>query len=149
MSAQYAVLLQNSLTTISSLDALAIFERLLKFSTISLFCWLAGFFAIFQSYLNVLAEIMTFADREFYTDWWNSASIRTYWSSWNKPVYQFMKRHIFLPLVGRGCSPILAQIVVFIVSGVLHEMLVGVPMHSILGVAFAGMMLSVAAHFCD
>lgn len=58
-----------------------------------------------------------------------------------------MKRHIFLPLVGRGCSPVVAQIVVFIFSGVIHEMLVGVPTHNILGVAFAGMMLQLPLIF--
>lgn len=72
-SAQYAApLLHNSLSHISSLDMAGIVERLMKLSTISLVVWLAGFFAIFQSLLNALAEVMRFGDREFYTDWWNS-----------------------------------------------------------------------------
>ena len=133
-SAQYAApLLQNSLATISNLDIPSIIERLLKLSSISLFCWLCGFFALFQSYLNLVAEILRFGDRAFYHDWWNSASVRTYWSSWNRPVYSFMKRHVYLPLVGRGCPPVVAQIIVFIISGILHEMIVGVPTHNILG----------------
>ena len=69
-SAQYAVpLLRNSLPIISGLDIPSILERLMKLSSISLFCWLAGFFAVFQSALNGLAELLKFADREFYTDW--------------------------------------------------------------------------------
>jgi diacylglycerol O-acyltransferase 1 len=133
-SAQYAApLLQNSLDKISSLDIVSIAERILKLSTISLFCWLAGFFALFQSFLNALAEITRFGDREFYTDWWNVSSVRTYWTTWNKPVYSFMKRHIYAPLVGRGVSPQVAQIIVFLFSGVLHELLVGVPTHNIIG----------------
>lgn len=133
-SAQYAApLLQNSLGGISSLDFTSILERLMKLSTISLFCWLAGFFALFQSFLNALAEVMRFGDREFYSDWWNSSTVRGYWTSWNKPVFQFMKRHIYSPLVARGLSPTAAQIVTFLFSGVLHELLVGVPTHNILG----------------
>lgn len=133
-SAQYAApLLQNSLGGISSLDVTSIIERLMKLSTISLFCWLAGFFALFQSFLNGLAEVMRFGDREFYGDWWNSHSIRTYWTSWNKPVSQFMKRHIYAPMVARGLPPIVAQIATFTFSAVLHELLVGVPTHNILG----------------
>lgn len=133
-SAQYAApLLHNSLFKIASLDLPSILERLMKLSTISLVIWLAGFFAIFQSGLNALAEIMRFGDREFYTEWWNSPSVGTYWRTWNKPVYHFMKRHIYAPLVGRGWSSNAASACVFVFSGVLHELLVGVPTHNILG----------------
>lgn len=133
-SAQYAVpLLRNSLPIISELDALQILERLMKLSSVSLFCWLAGFYAVFQSSLNFLAELLCFGDREFYGDWWNSPHLRAYWSSWNKPVYAFMKRHVYSPLVGRGCPPLLAQVFVFVFSAVLHELLVGVPTHNIIG----------------
>jgi diacylglycerol O-acyltransferase-1 len=133
-SAQYAApLLRNSLGKMASLDIVAILERLMKLSTISLVCWLAGFFALFQSFLNGLAELMRFGDREFYTDWWNSPSVGVYWRTWNKPVYQFMKRHVFSPLIGRGWSSGWASIMVFVFSGVLHELLVGVPTHNIIG----------------
>lgn len=132
-SAQYAApLLQNSLEKMQTLDYTSILERLLKLSTISLFCWLCGFFAFFQSFMNALAEIMMFGDREFYSDWWNAGSIRKYWTSWNKPVMAFMRRHVYAPLVGRGWNPIVAQVIVFIFSGLLHELLVGIPTHNII-----------------
>ena len=141
-SAQYAApLLHNSLSKISSLDLASILERLMKLSTISLIIWLAGFFAVFQSALNALAEVMRFGDREFYTEWWNSPSVGTYWRTWNKPVYHFMCRHIYSPLVARGWSSNAASMWVFVFSGVLHELLVGVPTHNILGVAFVGMVV--------
>jgi len=142
--AQYAVpLLRNSLDKMAVLDFPSILERLMKLSTISLIVWLAGFFALFQSFLNALAEILRFGDRQFYEDWWNSTSLKMYWSSWNKPVYYFMRRHIYSPLVGRGWSSQAASLWVYIFSGVLHELAVGVPTHNILGVAFLGMMLQV------
>ncbi|KAF2015276.1 hypothetical protein BU24DRAFT_421576 [Aaosphaeria arxii CBS 175.79] len=143
-SAQYAApLLQNSLDKIFQLDFVSITERVMKLSTISLFCWLCGFFALFQSFMNALAEVMKFGDREFYGDWWNVGSVRTYWTTWNKPVTNFMRRHIYAPLVGRGVPPAAAQIIVFFISGVLHELLVGIPTHNVLGVAFAGMMFQI------
>lgn len=133
-SAQYAApLLRNSLNKMASLDIASIIERLMKLSTVSLIIWLAGFFALFQSFLNALAEIMRFGDREFYTDWWNSPSVGTYWKTWNKPVYHFMKRHIYSPLIGRGWTPQAASVMVFVFSGILHELLVGVPTHNIIG----------------
>jgi diacylglycerol O-acyltransferase-1 len=133
-SAQYAApLLRNSLDTIFTQDLVAIFERVMKLSTISLFCWLCGFFALFQSFLNALAEVMKFADRDFYGEWWNVSNIRSYWTTWNKPVTNFMRRHIYSPLVGRGCPAWLAQTIVFLFSGILHELLVGIPTHNVLG----------------
>ncbi len=141
-SAQYAApLLRNSLNKIASLDVASIVERLMKLSTVSLIIWLAGFFAIFQSILNALAELMRFGDREFYAEWWNSPSVGTYWRTWNKPVYHFMRRHIYSPLIGRGWSQNTASTMVFVFSGFLHELLVGVPTHNILGVAFVGMLV--------
>ncbi|KAI4255073.1 MAG: hypothetical protein LQ352_002747 [Teloschistes flavicans] len=141
-SAQYAApLLHNSLAKISTMDVASIAERLMKLSTISLVIWLAGFFAVFQSLLNALAEIMRFGDREFYTEWWNSPSVGNYWRTWNKPVYHFMRRHIYSPLVGRGFGSGFASAMVFVFSGLLHELLVGVPTHNILGVAFVGMVV--------
>lgn len=136
-SAQYAApTLANSLNKVASMDIGSIIERLMKLSIISSIIWLAGFFAVFQSALNALAEIMRFGDREFYTDWWNAPSVGAYWRNWNKPVYNFMKRHIFLPLLARGWSPVAASAMVFIFSGILHELLVGIPTHNILGRSF-------------
>lgn len=133
-SAQYAApVLRNSLDKIATLDFASIIERLMKLSTISLIIWLAGFFAIFQSILNALAEVMQFGDREFYTEWWNSPSVGVYWRTWNKPVYHFMRRHIYSPLTGRGWSANAASAMVFVFSGFLHELAVGVPTHNILG----------------
>ena len=133
-SAQYAApVLKNSLDRMASKDITRIIERLMKLSTISLVIWLAGFFAIFQSILNALAEVMRFGDRQFYGDWWNSSSVGAYWRSWNKPVYHFMRRHIYTPLVERGWSSSAASVIVFIFSGFLHELAVGIPTHNILG----------------
>ncbi|KID86562.1 diacylglycerol acyltransferase DGAT2 [Metarhizium guizhouense ARSEF 977] len=141
-SFQYAApVLQNSLDKIASLDFLMILERLLKLSTISLVIWLAGFFALFQSFLNALAEVLRFGDRSFYDDWWNSESLGAYWRTWNRPVYTYFKRHVYVPMIGRGWSPWAASCAVFFVSAVLHEVLVGVPTHNIIGVAFLGMFL--------
>ncbi|KAF2481699.1 MBOAT, membrane-bound O-acyltransferase family-domain-containing protein [Neohortaea acidophila] len=147
-TAQYAVpLLNNSLEDISQLNLINMIERVLKLSTISLVCWLAGFFAIFQSFLNGLAELMYFADREFYTDWWNVSTVRVYWTSWNRPVTNFMKRHVYAPMVSRGVPSTVAQILTFLFSGFLHELLVGVPTHNLLFVAFFGMLLQLPLIF--
>lgn len=79
LSAQYAApTLQNSLRAWKEWDLAAMVERVLKLSTISLVIWLAGFFALFQSFLNALAEIMKFADRSFYDDCMSGPHILSY-----------------------------------------------------------------------
>ncbi|KAK4192013.1 diacylglycerol O-acyltransferase 1 [Podospora australis] len=141
-SAQYATpVLQNSLDKIASLDYFSIIERLLKLSTISLVIWLAGFFALFQSFLNALAEVTRFGDRSFYDAWWNSEGLGMYWRTWNKPVYHFFRRHVYSPMRARGWSHKTASFCVFTASAILHELLVGVPTHNLIGVAFLGMFL--------
>jgi len=73
-AAQYATpLLHNSLDKMATLDFMSISERLLKLSTVSLLIWLAGFFALFQSFLNLEAELTRFGDREFYEAWCKSS----------------------------------------------------------------------------
>ena len=44
-----------------------------------------------------------------------------------------MKRHIFSPLIARGWSYLTASLVVYTFSAILHEMLVGIPTHNIIG----------------
>ncbi|KAJ1305060.1 hypothetical protein OPQ81_000100 [Rhizoctonia solani] len=142
LSAQYAApTLQNSLRAWREWDVAAMVERVLKLSTISLVIWLAGFFALFQSFLNALAEVMRFADRSFYDDWWNSDSLGTYWRTWNKPVSNYFRRHVFSPLMGRGYSFQFAAFMVFSLSALLHELAVGIPTHNLIGVAFMGMLI--------
>ncbi|KAJ8097047.1 MBOAT, membrane-bound O-acyltransferase family-domain-containing protein [Lipomyces tetrasporus] len=144
LSAQYAVpTLENSLVHFHSLQFMGIMERLMKLASISMAIWLAGFFCIFQSGLNALAEVMRFGDRSFYDDWWNSKSVGEYWRLWNKPVTNYFRRHIYVPLVRRGWKSATASVMVFFVSAVLHELLVGVPTHNVIGVAFSSMILQI------
>lgn len=70
LTVQYATpVLKNSLPALGSLNIPIILERLMKLSTVSLVIWLAGFFALFQSFLNALAELLEFGDREFYLEY--------------------------------------------------------------------------------
>jgi hypothetical protein len=74
---------------------------------------------------------MHFADRKFYDAWWNSGSMGAYWRLWNIPVHGYFKRHIYVPLRRRGWSSRMASTVVFVISAVIHELLLGVPTHAV------------------
>ncbi|KAF9435688.1 hypothetical protein BGZ76_005733 [Entomortierella beljakovae] len=137
---QYATpTLQNSVRAFDELAFGTILERVLKLSTTSVIIWLLMFYTFFHSFLNALSEALYFGDRCFYLAWWNSTSLAEYWRLWNKPVYTFFKRHCYLPMVTSGYKPLHATFVIFTISAILHEVLIGIPTHMIYGYAFAGM----------
>jgi diacylglycerol O-acyltransferase-1 len=45
-------------------------ERILKLSIPTLYWWLAMFYTLFDLWLNILAEVLRFGDREFYKVGW-------------------------------------------------------------------------------
>lgn len=84
----------SSLTDMKEANILGIFLRLLKLSIPSTYVWLLSFYIYFHLWLNFLAEVTRFGDREFYKDWWNSRTIESYWRLWNLPVHHWMLRHL-------------------------------------------------------
>ncbi|KAF9943263.1 hypothetical protein BGZ67_003026 [Mortierella alpina] len=144
LAEQYATpTLQNSVRAFDELAFGTILERVLKLSTTSVIIWLLMFYTFFHSFFNALAEALYFGDRRFYLAWWNATGVGMYWKTWNSPVYTFFKRHVYLPLITSGTSPMVASIVIFFISAVLHEILIGFPTHMIYGYAFAGMFLQI------
>ncbi|KAJ2080428.1 hypothetical protein H4R24_003083 [Coemansia sp. RSA 988] len=143
---QYAVpTLMGSVRAIDSRDGFWLSERVLKLSVISAIVWFLGFYAIFHAALNALAEVLRFADRAFYLDWWNSVDLAAYWREWNLPIHYFCKRHIMMPLVSAPLSlPASAGVLLtFVVSAIMHELLFGIPTHCLKGYSFIGMMMQI------
>ncbi|KAF4675033.1 Diacylglycerol O-acyltransferase 1 [Perkinsus chesapeaki] len=108
-------------------STLIIAERVLKLAVPNLYCWLLMFFTLFHVWMNILAEITRFGDREFYLDWWNSVSFREYWQKWNLPVHYFILRHMYVPMRRLGLSQDAAGMLCFVFSGVLHEYVSMIP----------------------
>jgi diacylglycerol O-acyltransferase-1 len=135
--------IDNSIKPLLDMDWLVVVERVLKLSLPTLYFWIAMFYTLFELWLNVLAEVTRFGDREFYKSWWNSSTLSEYWRLWNMPVHKWMLRHVYFPAINMGMNKFIAGIVVFFVSAVLHEVLVGVPLHMLRGWAFWGLMLQI------
>ncbi|KAJ1667354.1 hypothetical protein IW140_000931 [Coemansia sp. RSA 1813] len=143
---QYAVpTLVGSVRAIDTGNGFWLSERVLKLSVISATVWFLGFYAIFHAGLNALAEVLRFADRAFYLDWWNSVDLAAYWREWNLPIHYFCKRHIMLPLISAPLSlPVgVGVMVTFIISAIMHELLFGIPTHCLKGYSFIGMMMQI------
>lgn len=88
--------------------------------------WLCLFYLSFHSFLNLMGELLHFADRNFYSDWWNARNIAEFWSAWNMPVHVWAVRHVYIPITALGFSKAAASIVVFFISAFFHEYLVNV-----------------------
>ena len=97
-------------------------ERILRLALPNHLLWLSFFYLYFHSILNLLAELLCFADRLFYRDWWNATDLNEFWNRWNTIVHLFCKRHIYKPLVIQyGCHPSVAALIVFTISAFFHE----------------------------
>ncbi|KAJ9086976.1 Sterol O-acyltransferase 2 (Sterol-ester synthase 2) [Entomophthora muscae] len=81
------------------------------------------FFILFEVVCNTFAELTRFADRNFYDDWWNSHNFLEYSSKWNKPVYRFLRKHVFQSLIETfGLRKRDALILTFLISSLFHEL---------------------------
>ncbi|XP_051569051.1 LOW QUALITY PROTEIN: sterol O-acyltransferase 2-like [Myxocyprinus asiaticus] len=84
---------------------------------------LLGFYAFLHCWLNAFAEMLRFADRMFYKDWWNSTSFANYYRTWNIVVHDwlyFYGYRDFLRLSSQKFRSV-ATLSVFAVSALVHE----------------------------
>ena len=98
---------------------------------------------VFHSWLNFLAEVLCFADREFYRDWWNSQDTAYFWSAWNIPIHKWCVRHIYKPMLRAGYRKEFVAFCVFLFSAVFHEVIISVPLQRIRCYLAAGMLMQI------
>ncbi|XP_072244794.1 sterol O-acyltransferase 1 [Leuresthes tenuis] len=87
-----------------------------------------GFFAFLHCWLNAFAEMLRFADRMFYKDWWNSTSFANYYRTWNVVVHDWLYYYVyrdFLWVSEKRFRPA-AMFFVFTLSAVVHEYILAV-----------------------
>ncbi|KAG6622784.1 Sterol O-acyltransferase [Phytophthora cinnamomi] len=85
-------------------------------------CYLLTWFIIFECICNGFAEVTYLADRDFYSDWWNSTTFDEFARKWNKPVHEFLLRHVYLEtLDSYNISKTNATAFTFFMSAALHE----------------------------
>ncbi|KAK2590318.1 Sterol O-acyltransferase 2 (Sterol-ester synthase 2) [Conoideocrella luteorostrata] len=102
--------------------------------------FLLVFLVIFEYVLGAFAEITHFADRHFYADWWNSTDWMEFSREWNVPVYSFLRRHVYSasrPHTGK----MVATIITFLISAVMHEIVMACISKKIRGYGFVCQMM--------
>jgi sterol O-acyltransferase len=101
--------------------------------------FLLVFLVIFEYVLGALAEITCFADRRFYSDWWNSTDWLEFSREWNIPVHHFFRRHVYSasrPHIGRE----MATLITFMISAIGHEIVMACITKKIRGYGFLAQM---------
>lgn len=92
-----------------------------------LLCFLCGFYCILHSWQNAFAEMLRFADRRFYSDWWNSSNFSVYYRTWNIIVHDWLYQYVYKDLyeIVTRRNVIVSQLLVFSLSAVFHEYILG------------------------
>ncbi|KAK0541520.1 Sterol O-acyltransferase 2 (Sterol-ester synthase 2) [Tilletia horrida] len=99
--------------------------------------YLLIFYIMFECICNAFAELTKFADREFYQDWWNATSMDVFSRKWNKPVHSFLLRHVYASSITAGIPKQQAMFITFLLSSLLHELVMAVVTGKIRGYLFA------------
>ena len=85
---------------------------------------LLNVYLLFESLPNAFSELTYYADREFYSDWWNATNIEEFYSKWLRFPYLFFYRHVFMEMVERyNFSPLLAKCITSIISAAAQELI--------------------------
>ncbi|KAL0483376.1 hypothetical protein AKO1_014702, partial [Acrasis kona] len=102
-----------------------VLEHVFYLAVPTMLLWMLAFYGIFHCLLNAVAEVSRFADREFYLEWWDSTTMTEFWKLWNRAVYKWMCRHVYMesmrqvPLFNKK----LAAISTYVTTAILHEYL--------------------------
>jgi sterol O-acyltransferase len=94
-------------------------ELILPFMLEYLLTW----YLIWETILNILAELTYFADRSFYDTWWNSVSWDQFARDWNRPVHNFLLRHVYHSSISSmKVNKYTATLITFFLSACVHEL---------------------------
>ncbi|KAG5310997.1 SOAT2 acyltransferase, partial [Acromyrmex insinuator] len=104
------------------LDRMWLVKNIIK-TSISGILYLATFnYLLFHTWMNAWAEMLQFADRLFYKDWWNSTTYHMYFRTWNVIVYDWLYTYIYKDMYEIVVPyRMLSATTVFFTSAIVHE----------------------------
>jgi len=120
------------------------FRALLDLALPFMVAYLLLFYIIFECICNGFAELSRFADRQFYEDWWNSTSWDEFSRKWNRPVHQFLLRHVYTSTMrSYKLSKTSAMFITFLLSAAVHELVMVVVTQKIRMYLFMGQLIQI------
>lgn len=97
---------------------------------------------VFRNFIQIVSELMKY-DECCYSEWWNSMSLKEFWTKWNRPVTYFIKIHIFKSLIYKNFSPYKSSSICFLISGIAHEIVIALAFKKLSGLFFFGMVAQI------
>lgn len=84
---------------------------------------LLSFFGLLHCWHNAFAEMLRFADRMFYKDWWNSTSFSNYYRTWNVVIHDWLFYYVYQDLLWllKRKFRSAVTLAVFLMSASVHE----------------------------
>lgn len=124
----YLIIQKHLIPYLSMTEKINFFESIFYLGVPTLMIWMIAFYGIFHGVLNALAELTYYADREFYLAWWDSASMEDFWRLWNRSVYKWMARHVYIESMRQVSffNRTLASVGTFFVTAFMHEVVLAV-----------------------
>jgi sterol O-acyltransferase len=129
---------------IRQIKALSFFDAFTKLLLPMALTTILMFFLVFEYILNWFAEITRFADRYFYSDWWNSIDYAEFARKWNHPVHKFLQHHVYYACISKhGWSKTAAAFWTFLFSSILHELVISMAVKNLRYEFFVSQMLQI------
>ncbi|XP_039302872.1 sterol O-acyltransferase 1 [Solenopsis invicta] len=99
------------------------FKNIIKFSISGILTFITGQYLFLHAWMNAWAEMLRFADRLFYRDWWNSTTYAQYYRTWNIVVHDWLYTYIYKDMyeIVVPRNRMLSAAAVFFASAVVHE----------------------------
>ncbi|KAH0613837.1 uncharacterized protein H6S33_005723 [Morchella sextelata] len=106
--------------------------------------YLMTWYLIWELILNILGELTLFSDRGFYGDWWNSTGWDVFARDWNKPVHNFLRRHVYHTSISSlHVSKKVAALITFLISAIFHELVMWAVFKKVRGYLMFSSMLQI------
>jgi sterol O-acyltransferase len=87
------------------------------------------FFGVMHSWFSMWAEILNFPDRKFYDSWWKATNMGTFFRKLSVIIYEWLHTYVYLDAMrftGGLFGQTAARVTVFLVSGLLFEVVVDI-----------------------
>ena len=100
-----------------------VLKNVIEASIPGILFFISGNYLLLHAWMNAWAEMLQFADRLFYKDWWNSTTYRTYYRTWNVVVHDWLYTYIYKDMyeIVVPRNKMLATLAVFLISAAFHE----------------------------
>jgi len=80
---------------------------------------------------KVMGELTGFGDLLFHLDWWNADGPKNFWRKWNWFVHVYLMRHLYFECLNLKLGHHLSVIIVYTISGLLHEYVMYLIVHKV------------------